>query len=162
MKVGINLDGFQSFIDAVSDLETEFQRLSQPILRDAVDAGAEIAADEARRRAKYLHDTGKAPNKSGAAVYENIVVRRARISREGTVYARVGVNRKAGYATPLEYGHVVRTREGYKMVAAYPFFWPAFECKRFEIRDAIGRRLVAGIPKLMADVARRRIKRAGA
>lgn len=153
----MNADGFREFQEAVSGLEPFYRKWSAPFIRDALDKAAKVVAEEARARAKQLHDQGHSPKTPN--VYENIVVRRAVVSENGLSYIRVGVAKKVAYAIPLEYGHILRTKTGYKHVAARPFMVPAFEAKRAEALAVARAALKESIPDMLKRAALAKMRR---
>jgi len=157
MKVQMNADGFQQFQEAVSGLEPFYRKWAAPFIRDALDKAAQVVAQEARIRAKDLHDQGHSPNSPN--IYENIVVRRAVVSENGLSYIRVGVAKKVAYAIPLEYGHIIRTNAGYRHVAARPFMIPAFEARKAEALSIARAALKESIPAMLQRAALAKMRR---
>jgi len=157
MKVQMNADGFRDFQEAVSGLEPFYQKWAAPFIRDALDKAAQVVAEEARERARELHDQGHSPQSPN--IYENIVVRRAVVSMDGRSYIRVGISKKVAYAVPLEFGHIVRTSEGYRHVAARPFLHPAFEARKLEALGIARAALKESIPAMLQRAALAKMRR---
>lgn len=97
----------------------------------AATAGADIIRDDAAKRAprstiNKLH------------LQDNIVTKKATVKKSGLISAKAGLrNKKFNYGTPVEYGHIVRTKKGYKMVAAQPFIGPARESNMDAVKAKI-------------------------
>jgi HK97 gp10 family phage protein len=124
--IGVKVSGDAEIAESIKALGDR----AGAAMHNAADAGAEIVRDDASKRAPR---SGR--NKEHLA--DNIKTRKASMKKDGSVTAKVYVQRAFGYANPLEYGHIVRTNKGYKHVAARPFMEPARDANKEAVKEKI-------------------------
>jgi hypothetical protein len=147
-------DDLAKFIEDLGDLD----HYANPLLRRATNMGAEIVREDVEWRIPRSKI-----NKEH--LQDNIIVRPASVTKDGRVVAKIGfpgysMSGRKGfyYANPLQKGHIVRTKKGYKLVRAFPALEPAWESKKGEAMDEMYSVLRDGMADVLMRVAKRRAK----
>lgn len=149
MTETVNISGLRELQDALKELP---ERVARNALSQAVNAGARVIREEARRMAPVY--TGpvsqghpppgtlkKAIIQKGIAELSSLFAQTVFVAvRHGKKYRKVGkkeINRDAYYWRFVEFGTA--------NMSAHPFMRPAFEAKKQEAVDAIKDRLALRI-----------------
>jgi HK97 gp10 family phage protein len=115
-----------SYVEGADALDAALKRIGDRatgiLLREAVQKGADIIADEAKRLAPK--DTGAL----AAGIHAEITT-----SKQGQAVADVSFNKKQWYGGLVE--------KGTKNIPAHPYIRPAFDTKADEAEEAVARYL---------------------
>jgi HK97 gp10 family phage protein len=148
----VKLNGLEELVETINNLG-QFAKYASPFIRNAVDKGAEVIQKAAIENAQQLK------HKKGAQhIADNIAVQRTWVTKDGQWLARVGVKREAFHANPVERGHIVRSKKGYRYVAAQPFLSPAFESQKNVAMADIEYELRRSMPDIMKIIARKKAR----
>lgn len=150
----VKLSGMDELVETIKNFGA-FAKHANPFIRNAIDKGAEVIADEATKNANSIRSQEDGPH-----IADNITIQRTRITKDGKWLARVGVKKAAFHANPVEYGHILRTNKGYKFIAARPYFAPAWESKRNVAMADIEYELRRSMPEIMAKIAKKKVRAA--